>query len=557
MLLTTHQQMRALDRRLQEAGVAQEALMEAVACAVQTEAERILLGSSGPRPVRRERAPMRVAVVAAKGHNGADGVAAARRLQACGHDCTVYLTGPVDAASAALRAQLRAFAAVGGRIVSGDARAPGAPGETIAQLATCDLVIDAMLGSGAALPLRAELAAWVQAINASARPVLAIDVPTGIDGDTGAVPGSAVRATCTVACGYARIGLFQHPARAHAGDVVLASLGAPVGWARDAGANCALETLESARELLPVRPLDGHKGTFGRVAVIAGSPGLYGAARLTAQGAARAGCGLVTVVGGSHWPQAAVLSLPDVATYLPALGPSGAEVPYATVEWARAAGQMLAHMQAAVCGPGLGPALVAAAAREPEVLLAFAGVPAPLVLDADFLTALAQNSSVLRRFFAARAGATVITPHPKEFARLAAALQPGGESAAAGGSAAVSTQAVQADRVRFASQLAQSVAATVVLKGAGTTIASPAGCVWICPRGNSGLATGGSGDVLAGVVAGLLASGMEATAAARLAVYLHGLAAELACATPQASEDSLVASDLPDWIGRAWRYMRE
>jgi NAD(P)H-hydrate epimerase len=561
MLLTTHGQMRAVDRRLQEAGVAQEAMMEAVACAVQATVERTVGRSFPSVSDRRDGVRSRVAVVAGKGHNGADGVAAARRLQACGYDCRVYLTCAADAASEALAAQLRAFVAVGGCVHGGDpSAAHGAPlahGDGAAALASCDIIIDAVLGSGAALPLSGELSAVVESINASGRPVVAVDVPTGIDGDTGSVPGPAVRATCTVACGFARVGLYQYPARTFAGDVVLAELGAPAEWAREAGANCVLESRISARQLLRVRPPDGHKGTFGRVGVVAGSPGLYGAARLAVQGAARAGCGLVTVVGGAHWSEAALLSLPDVATYLRAHEQAGADLPFATADWARAVAQRLAGMQAAVCGPGLGPAFVAAAAVEAEVVQAFARAAVPLVLDADFLTALAQDKEALLRFFDDRAAATVVTPHPKEFAILFAALEAGCAVTVEGESRPVTAQDVQSDRVRMARRVATAIEVTVVLKGAGTVIASPRGDVWICLRGNSGLATGGSGDVLAGMLAGLLASGMEVTAAARLGVYLHGLAAELACAGEEASEESFAASDLPDWIGRAWRYMRE
>ena len=378
------------------------------------------------------------------------------------------------------------------------------------------------------------VAAHARAIVRARRPVLAVDLPTGVDADTGACDPAAVRADLTLALGFGKIGLFQHPGRGRAGEVRVNSLSMTDELAVNHGAQCRLLTAAGMAQALGARPSESHKGTFGQVGVVAGSDGMYGAARLAVLGAYRSGAGLVRHLA----PIDASLAELDVRAETVVVRRT-AEAPW-SVAGIEEAAQFLSGCAAGVCGPGLGADAVSALGRQAAALDAIGRVQTPLVLDADWLNALAGLQDRGESWLQRRGGPTVITPHPKEFARLTG----------------MSTAQIQADRVRVARDYAQRVNAHVVLKGSGTVIAHPGGMVYVNPTGNSGLATGGAGDVLAGVIAGLLAGGRAVDEAAMLGVYLHGLAADLACRERHA-EESLLASDAADWLGDAFRHLRQ
>jgi NAD(P)H-hydrate epimerase len=327
--------------------------------------------------------------------------------------------------------------------------------------------------------------------------VLAVDLPSGLDADTGQVLGEAVAADCTVTLGLPKLGLALEPGRSLAGEIVVARIGI-ADAAPGVTPRAALWTRAAAARRLPERPRGGHKGSFGHVLVIGGSQGKAGAAALAALGAARSGAGLVTIacpestndVLQAKLTEVMTAPVPELATH--AFG-SQAEKPVLELAAAR---------DVTALGPGIGRAEETGAFVR-HVTRALAN---PLVLDADGLVAFADALGELRT----RSAPTVLTPHPGE-----AALLLGGTSAE-----------VNRDRPAAARRLAAETGAVVVLKGAATIVAEPDGAVLVNPTGGPALASGGTGDVLTGVIAGLLAQGLAARDAAALGVFVHGAAAD-------------------------------
>ncbi len=512
--------MKAIDREMiDKVGVSAAALMETAGLAVADAAEELI------DRVAQNARPGVIHVVAGKGHNGADGVAAARWLLSRGRQVCVWLVAGEEALSELCRVQLTAYRNLGGRLAVDDDR-----------LEDAAIIIDAIVGNGVRLPLADDIAVYANAIRRAGRPVLAIDLPTGVDADSGACDEAAVHADMTVTLGFAKVGLHQYPGRGLAGEIRVHSLSMTDGLAVRCGAACTLLTASAMAELLSVRPAQSHKGTFGQVGVIAGSDGMYGAARLAVLGAYRAGAGLVRYLAPAGVSSAENAGRAEAVVIRRAVADEW------SVDGIVEAAHFLSGCAAGVCGPGLGDSVAKAIGRidwHAAALESLGRVQAPLVFDADWLNALATLPDRGDSWLANRGGPTVITPHPKEFARLTGAP----------------VAQVQADRVRMAREYAGRVSVHVVLKGAGTVIADPDGAVSVNPTGNSGLATGGAGDVLAGVIAGLLAGGKTASSAARLGVYLHGLAADLACRARQ-SEESLLAGDVADSLADAFRHLR-
>jgi hydroxyethylthiazole kinase-like uncharacterized protein yjeF len=344
------------------------------------------------------------------------------------------------------------------------------------------LVVDGLFGIGLTRPVAGPHAELIARINAYAGPVLALDIPSGIDGDTGRIMGIAVRATHTLSFIGGKPGLYTLDGPDHCGELRVDDLGLRLD-----GFPGALLSPDDFRRCLKPRQRNSHKGSFGSLAVIGGAPGMTGAALLAARAGLRLGAGRV------------------FAGLLQALAvdPVQPELMLRTPEDA------LAQATVAVVGPGLGSSDVAAA-----IVRRAAGADFPLLLDADALNLVAAHP-VLAVKIARRSAATLITPHPAEAARLLA----------------TTTEAIQADRVATALELAVRFKAHVALKGCGTVIAHPDGSWRINTRGNPGLASGGTGDVLAGMAGALLAQGWPAAEALCGAVHLHGAAAEALAAS--------------------------
>jgi hydroxyethylthiazole kinase-like uncharacterized protein yjeF len=475
--LVTAVEMRALDRHtIETLGVPGALLMELAGAAVAREAEALRTGASA------------VWIYCGPGSNGGDGLVAARHLHLRGVPVRVIaVADPAawrgDAADNAGR--LRAL----GVRVHGDDAAPE-PGAVI---------VDAIFGTGLAREVEGPPAAAIRRIRAS-RPgcrVLAVDLPSGLDADTGQPHGDAVAADATVTVGLPKLGLALEPGRSLAGRVVVARIGIADG-APGVTPTAELWTRAGAARRRPERPRDGHKGRFGHVLVVAGSEGKTGAAALAGLGAARAGAGLVT------------LACPERT--LPVLAARQSEWMTAPVPEAaggcfgRQAEKPVLELAAARDVVALGPGLGRADETRAFVRAVARALANPLVLDADGLVAFEGALSELR----ARTAPTILTPHPGE-----AALLLGSTPAA-----------VNADRPAAARRLAAETGALVALKGAATVIAEPGGLLLVNPTGGPALASGGTGDVLTGVIAGFLAQGLAPRDAAGLGVFVHGAAAD-------------------------------
>jgi hydroxyethylthiazole kinase-like uncharacterized protein yjeF len=447
--------MAAADARTIAAGTPLEALMDRAARAVAHRARRLLGGAYGRR----------VVIVAGKGNNGGDGIVAAGHLERAGIRPYVF------------------------RLEDGLDRAA-----VTRALGRADLAVDAMYGTGFRGALAGDAAWAADAMAASGVPVLAVDIPSGVDGLTGAAEGAAVRATATVTFAALKPGLLFEPGRTLAGAVGVVDIGIPVGGPGDpAGDRPRAQVLETddVRASLAARPADAHKWNAG-LAVVAGSRGMIGAALLVGTAALRAGSGMVVL--GVPGPDAAGRA-------------SGTEVVVralaATAEGAldvRGAAEVLADIgrfKALAVGPGLG----SAAATRIAVCTLVAEAAVPMVLDADGLNALAGDFSLLR----SRLVPAVLTPHEGEYGRLAG-------------------RAVGADRIEAAEWLAHETRSVVLLKGPGTVVAAPDGRVSVNATGGPWLATAGSGDVLTGIIGALLARGLDAFTAAAVGAWLQGRA---------------------------------
>ncbi|MBI1735827.1 MAG: NAD(P)H-hydrate dehydratase [Candidatus Rokubacteria bacterium] len=501
--------MRALDRRAITAlGIPGATLMEH---AGRGAAEAIVAAFPS---LARSRRP--VAIVCGKGGNGGDGFVVARHLKRRGIPVQVLLTSPERDVSGDAGGKLAEMkrAGIRPRLVD-DERAAGE------RLARAALVVDALLGTGARGAPAALVAAMIERINASGRPVVALDVPSGLPADGEPPAGPVVRAELTTTFAGLKRGLVIGAGVELAGRVVVVPIGVPEAEVRRDATTFLIERADAAAAF-PRRARESHKGDRGRLLVVAGSLGKTGAAALAARAAMRTGAGLVTVATpASQQPIVATLVLEAMTEPLPET--AARTIGEKAFERVRA----LAEARDAVAiGPGLGldPETVEVAARLARTL------PMPAVLDADALTALVDRLDALHEAPAARC----LTPHPGEMARLLG----------------VSAAEVQRDRIETARAFATRHRVHLALKGAATVVASPDGTVALNPTGNPGMASGGTGDVLTGIAGALLARGLDAGAALRTAVYLHGMAGDLAAA--RVGEEALIASDLIEALPEAF-----
>ncbi|RKH04613.1 NAD(P)H-hydrate dehydratase [Corallococcus sp. CA053C] len=457
----------------------------------------------------------RFTVLCGPGNNGGDGLVAARFLLEGGARVVVSLVGDSAKTSPESKRNLTALEGFGESPRAFEVLPEPGPG---------DVVVDALFGTGLH---RAPAGAFADAIGTMARwrragaKVVAADVPSGLQSDTAEPFTPCVEADVTVAFGFLKPAHELEPGASLCGDVRRVDIGLGGEASRVASGPELFRVEEKdAREALPVRRADSHKGTYGHVLVVAGSPGKTGAAAMVALAALRSGAGLVTVATRAEALPAVMAHSPEImGLALPGDGPLGR----ADLEALKAA---LEGKDALVMGPGI--------PRGPETgaligdLLAAVDVPA--VLDADALNAVADDLSVLRR----AKGPVVLTPHPGEMSRLTG--KP--------------TKEVQLHRVGMARQLAAALHVTVVLKGSRTLIAESGGRVFINPTGNPGMATGGTGDVLSGVCGALLAQAIPLPQAAWTAVYAHGLAGDLAA--ERRGLMGLIATDLLKGLGSVW-----
>ena len=439
----------------------------------------------------------KLAVFCGGGNNGGDGLVIARLAQEAGLQAAVGLATPAERLSGSAARALADYRDAGGGLL--------APDEVDG--AAADVIVDALLGTGLASAVREPYAGLIERINAAGRPVLAVDIPSGLSADTGAVLGTAVRASATMTFIGRKRGLYTGAAPACTGPVFADDLQTPPQIHQDMEA--VSESLDAAAvcALLPRRAPTVHKGAAGHLVVVAGNTGMAGAARLAGEAALRTGAGLVTVATRSGHAAALAGGRPELMA-------RGVDDPEAELA------PLLAAADAFVVGPGLGRDEWARMALE-QVL---AKGPSAGVLDADALNTIAADGG------AALGPGCVVTPHPGEAGRML------GTSAAA----------VEADRFDAVWRLAERYGATVVLKGAGTLIGEAQRAPALIDEANAAMATGGTGDVLAGTIGALLAQGMAPSAAARAGAWLHARAGRLAVA----EGGGLIASDLMGPLGR-------
>jgi len=508
--------MALLERAAEEHGVTVAALMERAGACTAHVARRLLEGRGGRR----------VMVLAGKGNNGGDGLVAARDLVGDAR-VTVILAGPAADLGGGPAAHL---AAVRERHIPVLDAAGLPPADLDAALRDCDLIVDALFGTGFRGPARGVPAALIEAANRSGMPILAVDVPSGADAATGRADPPVIQATATVTMGLPKLGLVQYPAAACAGRLFVADIGVPPAVV--AAAPIRAEFIDAAwvNRTFPRRHPDSHKGTHGHVFIVAGARGFTGAAVLAARGAIRGGAGLVTVAMPQSLVTVPTTSLPEAMT-LP--------LPETDAGTLAAAAEGVIREAVAAAGDGRHPAVVAMGpglTTHPDVVKAvrrlLASLSGPIVADADALNALASDPAPLRD----APGPVVITPHPGELARLTGS----------------SIADIQRDRVAAARSAAASLRAVTVLKGARTVVAAPDGRTGIVPNGNGAMATGGTGDVLTGVVAACLGQRLPAWEAAVCAAYLHGLAGDLAAP----GELGLLAHEVADAVPQALARVR-
>ncbi len=491
---------RELDRRAEELGVPALLLMESAGRGAAEEIRRWLMDLPGRR----------ILAVAGKGGNGGDALCALRFLGLWGAEVRAVVLGE-PAGPAAL--ELQAFSgSFPGKVQM--VRTERELSHLKEALGWAEVVVDGILGVGLQGPAQGLARAAIELLQGFSGLIVAIDLPSGLSAESGRIPGPAVRAHLTLAMGALKPCHLLPPAAELCGEVRVVEVAYPPAAWDSVRPEARVLDAGFCASLLPSRPRFGHKGTFGRVLVVAGAVGMAGAAALCAEGALRAGAGLVHVlVPEPVFPIVAGL-VPEALVHPGPASPEGTFAPEAANE----ALHLSQGMDVVVAGPGLGRTPGSA-----EVVRALLTERFPkLVLDADALFALAQDPKLLRK----KHGELVLTPHPGEFARLVG----------------VSAEEVVPEKIRWAKEKAREWKAVVVLKGPPTVVADPAGEAFLNTTGNTALAHGGSGDVLAGMIGGLWAGGIGPVQAAALAVFAHGRAAEVL--TLDHSARAVLPSDL-------------
>ena len=529
MRIATANQMRGMDgTTIEEIGIPSTDLMERAAagfaraalelCGKRSRQERAE-GRGAAQEGEKEAGPLRAAVFCGPGNNGGDGVAAARLLVEQGFLVRAFLVGRRERMTPDCRTMEERLLAAGG--ILEDFRPEEEEQRIWSQAA--DVILDAIFGIGLNAEVRGAARTAIQWMNESPAPVVSADIASGVEADTGRILGTAVRATATVTFTCPKAGHFVGKGALYAGKVRVHDIGIPgevrETWLQtplryradqtpiqeeETGERASCVTLEAltlreAAKLLPERPEDGHKGTFGKVYVLGGSVGLSGAPLLASQAAVRSGSGLVYVgVPSQIYGIVAGKSL-ETMPYPLACDQEGRLI----MESLWSISNRAEHCDAVLMGPGMGRS------REVERLVGklLLRLRQPLVLDADALYAIRNRRELLRER-ASRGWVTVLTPHDGEFAYL------GGELS-------------QQQRLLEARRFAREYGCILVLKGHGTLIADPGGRTFVNITGNCGMAKGGSGDVLTGMMVSFLGQGMKPLLAAALAVWMHGRAGDL------------------------------
>ncbi|WP_058303181.1 bifunctional ADP-dependent NAD(P)H-hydrate dehydratase/NAD(P)H-hydrate epimerase [Gorillibacterium timonense] len=510
MYVLTAEQMKQADRHtIDQIGIPAMCLMENAGRALADE----IIAFSERLEGEGRKLKRRWIVLAGKGNNGGDGLVAARHLRLAGMRADILFAFPEGelAGEAALQ---RDIAARCGLSLS-------AASETDIRWDRYDGIVDALLGTGSTGAPRGTVADLIRTANDSGLPIVAADLPSGLDADTGAVHDPCIRAEATVAFAYLKQGLVLHPGADYAGRVVVRPIGIPEEALEGLTPIARLITPETLEGVLGVdvtrkRREDTHKGTYGHALIAAGTQRMSGAGLLATRAALRTGCGLATWAMPSSLVRHLLGRLPEAML---------AGVPDAgDGDWTHVSAETLLKLAEGKSAFAMGPGLGRYADDSQWLRAIWEGVRCPLVLDADALGMLADASDFAdwRR----RDEPTILTPHPGEMGRLLG----------------IPTADVQADRIGVAREYAARHGVTLVLKGSRTVVASPDGDVYLNPTGNPGMSTGGTGDALTGVITSLLAQGLSSLQAACFGVWLHGKAGDDARASR--GTETLLAGDL-------------
>jgi NAD(P)H-hydrate epimerase len=487
MYLVTSSEMQEMDRQTIESfGIPGRLLMENAG----REATRILLDHfSGC--IKRH-----VGVIAGRGNNGGDGFVIARCLAQKGVDVRVYLLAKSNAVKGDAAANLTLLSSLEIPLIEMPDKTAFSKHKS--KMRDCDLWVDAVFGTGLKSEVKGYFRDVINFINSLDKPIFAVDIPSGLNSDTGQPCGTCIRAHSTATFGFAKTGHFLYPGAAYTGTLKIMDIGIPSQIAEKVGPKQYLLTVKQIRSYFHPRPADTHKGRTGHLLIVAGSPGKTGAAAMTAMSAMRTGAGLVTLgipkslnpVVESQVLEAMTEPLPELQDQI--LGESAFD----------AIMNLISQKKCLAIGPGLGQA----EDTKNLVCRIITESPIPVIVDADGLNHLAGNTAILKKLKVA----IILTPHPGEMARLMD----------------TTVADVQHDRIKSARDFAVNFNAHVVLKGARTVVAHPDGKAYVNPTGNSGMASGGMGDVLTGVIASLITQGFTPEAAAHTGVYLHGAAAD-------------------------------
>lgn len=467
----------------------------------------------------------KIVVFCGKGNNGGDGFVAARHLSNMGFSTFIYLiANPEDiTGDAGLNLGIVEEMKLPIEIIDKSSDLSSIK----EKIKDSSVIIDAIFGTGLKGEVKGIARDVIELINSLEVPTIAVDIPSGISGESGKVLGAAVKAEETVTMGALKIGLLLYPGAEYAGNIKIADIGMP---------KIVEESIEAEAELLEGKwvascfkdyPPDAHKGTFGKVFIIAGSQGMTGAAALSAEAAVRSGAGLVTVGVPKSLDDILETKLTE-AMKLPL-----AETPEHSLspEALNTALDFASRCSAVVLGPGISQKIETKRFVNQFILKC----SVPIVIDADGLNALADNPDILKDISVP----VIITPHPGEMGRLLD----------------MTSAQIQEDRIGAAKTAAKRFGCVAVLKGARTLIAKPDGKFFINPTGNPGMATGGSGDVLSGMIGAFLARGMKPHEAAASAVYLHGLAGDFAAFDK--TEICLSAGDIVNYLYKAFHKIKK
>lgn len=507
MFCPTVKEMKSIDKRaITQYGIPGLVLMENAGRGVVKVIESCFDLSGSPK----------VMIVCGTGNNGGDGMVVSRHLQAAGGLPVCFLLGKKEKVRGDAKTNLDILEKTGFRVIEMENSITREFTECLEQ---SSLVVDAIFGTGFEGKLGGLEARVVEKMNSSALPIVAIDCPSGVNSDDGRVEGLCVNARVTVTMCLPKSGLLLYPGRKSVGELWVADIGVPDSIIGEAG--LLSQVMESHEILLPYREPAGYKTTFGYVAVISGSAGMTGAGAMVSYACLRCGAGMVTLCLPESLNAALEAKLTEVMTCpLPET-----EAKTLSLDATKDIEPVLEKADVVAIGPGL--------STHPEtenlIISLIQKVDLPMVIDADALNAMSGKTDVLKK----RKASTIITPHPGEMARLMG----------------LSASEIMGNKPEVASHFANESGVVTVLKGAATIVASPDGRMFINPKGNSGLATAGSGDVLTGMIAGMLSQGLDSVEAAKTGVYLHGLAGDIMA--DRYTEYGVVATDLLEAIPSA------